>query len=244
MPGAVGGSATTDGDGGSPKVVPEASPSAGTQDELAVSTDDRGYSISGFSDLLEGSVVGHVEDLLDDGAEVPEALHGEGKGGGAALAECALLSSDLGRPVELRLTDKGAGSEPPVTVVQFFQQAAERHASRKALCVKRVGVWKTWTYQKYYDDSVALAKAFIKVCMCSLCHFSDMACLACDNLPLGPVAGPGAVGRGLHPRVQLSGVVYCQHGRHDGRVSVVTTDSPDTFGQADLGCASSVVHSL
>lgn len=160
VPGAVGGSTTTD---GSPE-GPEATPSAGTQDELAVSTDDRLSSISGFSDLLQGSDLGHVKDLFDDDADVPEALHGEGKRGGAVLAECALLSSHLDRPVELRLTGKGPGSEPPVTVVQLFQQAAERHAARKALCVKRVGVWKTWTYQKYYDDSVALAKAFIKVC--------------------------------------------------------------------------------
>ena len=164
--GAVGGSAVSESsppEGGPP---PER---AEEEEEETLTADDRESSISGISDLLQGSVLGRVEDLLDEGrnASQPEAIHpegeGEGEGGGAALADCALLSTSLDRPVELRLAEKGAGSEPPVTVVQLFQQAAERHAERKALCVKRVGVWKSWTYQRYQEESTALAKAFIKV---------------------------------------------------------------------------------
>lgn len=157
MLGAVGGSAVSE----------SSPPERAKEEEETLTADDREFSISGISDLLQGSVLGCVEDLLDDGrdANQPEAIHPEeeGEGGGVAMADCALLSTSLDRPVELRLADKGAGSEPPVTVVQLFQQVAERHAGRKALCVKRVGVWKSWTYQRYQEESVALAKAFIKV---------------------------------------------------------------------------------
>lgn len=137
-------------------------PSADTKEEQELSADEG--SIPGLSELLQGSVLGHVEDLFDhDDASVPSLLQGTGDGDRAALADCMLISSNMHRPVELRLTDRGPGSEPPVTVVQLFQQAVERHAAKRALCVKRAGEWKTWTYQKYYDDSVALARAFIKV---------------------------------------------------------------------------------
>lgn len=238
MLGAVGGSAVSESSppkGGLPSEREEEE-----DEEETLTADDCESSISGISDLLQGSVLGRVEDLLDDGrdANQPEATHpemeGEGEGGGAALSDCVLLSTSLDRPVELRLADKGAGSEPPVTVVQLFQQAAERHAGRKALCVKRVGVWKSWTYQRYQEESVALAKAFIKVRVMSglvqlvqvlvlhglldLVHWSLVLC----------IARFGAVGRGLHPRVQLPRVVHHQHGRHDGWVSAVRSYRPGT----------------
>lgn len=155
-------------------------------------------SIPGLSELLQGSVLGHVEDLFDhDDASVPSLPQGTGDGDRAALADCMLISSNMHRPVELRLTDRGPGSEPPVTVVQLFQQAVERHAAKRALCVKRAGEWKTWTYQKYYDDSVALARAFIKVSVVRSspharmgCPFMYQVCLTFDlQLGLQPCHG-------------------------------------------------------
>ena len=131
-------------------------------------------TLSALSELLQGSVLGHVEDLFDRDVDASLPTLPRGAGGGEALADCMLISTTLQRPVELRLTDRGPGSEPPLTVVQLFQQAVERYGARKALCVKRAGEWKTWTYQKYYDDSVALARAFIKVSVWSARH---MECL-------------------------------------------------------------------
>lgn len=220
LPGAVGGSDACEEFQGPENTFPVDAPG-----EQTLTTDDRNLSISGFSDLLQGSVLGCVEDLFDDGdpATQPGALRleGEGEGGGATLAECGLLSSALDRAVELRLSDRGAGSEPPLTVLQLFRQAAERYGARKALCVKRVGVWKSWTYQRYHEDSVALAKAFIKVRGREWCGVAGELLALADffQLTFGLPAGLGAVGWGLHPRVQLSRVVHCQHGRHDGRVS-------------------------
>ena len=73
-------------------------------------------------------------------------------------------TSDLHSPVKLRLKQtKGAGLDPPFTVIEMLERTLHGHATKKALCVKRVGIWKTWTYQKYYNESRALAQTFIKV---------------------------------------------------------------------------------
>ncbi|ESO92499.1 hypothetical protein LOTGIDRAFT_120433, partial [Lottia gigantea] len=64
--------------------------------------------------------------------------------------------------VRLRMTDKGAGSEAPQTVVSLLQTTAERIPNNAAICVKRNDTWLRWTYKQYYDDSCRAAKSFIK----------------------------------------------------------------------------------
>ena len=40
------------------------------------------------------------------------------------------------------------------------------YGEHTALAVKRHGEWQKWTYKKYRDDCVCVAKAMIEVCVC------------------------------------------------------------------------------
>ena len=49
----------------------------------------------------------------------------------------------------------------PESLPTWFARTVATHANLPALRVKRNHVWKTWTYQQYFDDVRAVAKAFI-----------------------------------------------------------------------------------
>lgn len=57
----------------------------------------------------------------------------------------------------------GLTAAVPITVPQFFQKTLDRFGDKKAMAVKRDGVWKSWTYKQYYDDSVRFAKSLIHI---------------------------------------------------------------------------------
>jgi len=47
--------------------------------------------------------------------------------------------------------------------MHYMQNSLNQIPDRPALCVKRDGEWKTWTYKDYNRDVRIAAKAFIKV---------------------------------------------------------------------------------
>lgn len=65
--------------------------------------------------------------------------------------------------VKLRMSQKGPGSEKPLTVPSMFYQTVQRVPNHPAIAVKRGGVWIQWTYQQYFSDTQKAAKALIKL---------------------------------------------------------------------------------
>lgn len=62
----------------------------------------------------------------------------------------------------IKTTLSGPASIKPVTLNEVFKQTTIRFGGRDALCVKRDGVWKKWTWREYYSDVCQLAKSFVK----------------------------------------------------------------------------------
>ncbi|KAJ7416800.1 Long-chain-fatty-acid--CoA ligase ACSBG2 [Pitangus sulphuratus] len=65
--------------------------------------------------------------------------------------------------VKLRMEDQGAGSEPPKTVHQLFQEAVNKYGDYYALASKKGGQWVRLTYKMYYDECCKAAKSFLKL---------------------------------------------------------------------------------
>ncbi|XP_065943724.1 long-chain-fatty-acid--CoA ligase ACSBG2 isoform X3 [Magallana gigas] len=61
------------------------------------------------------------------------------------------------------MSQKGPGSEKPLTVPSMFYQTVQRVPNHPAIAVKRGGVWIQWTYQQYFSDTQKAAKALIKL---------------------------------------------------------------------------------
>ena len=53
---------------------------------------------------------------------------------------------------------------PALSVEEFMERYAKKHATRVAMKVERDGKWISWTYKEYLDEVKTAAKAFIKVC--------------------------------------------------------------------------------
>ena len=47
---------------------------------------------------------------------------------------------------KIRYAKTGVAAEPAVTVMQVFERAAVKWGDKDAMCVKRNGVWKSWTW--------------------------------------------------------------------------------------------------
>ena len=73
------------------------------------------------------------------------------------------------KSVAIRYGKEGAAAESAVTVVGAFDKVVKEYSTNIALGVKRMGEWKTWTYQMYYDEARTLARAFIYVCSPTAC---------------------------------------------------------------------------
>ncbi|XP_023331008.1 long-chain-fatty-acid--CoA ligase ACSBG2 [Eurytemora carolleeae] len=75
-------------------------------------------------------------------------------------------SSDPMEPVKLWMPDKDCCPEDirkPVSVPTLLTQTASKAGDQPALCVKRGGVWISWTYKEYLAEVRTVAKAFIKL---------------------------------------------------------------------------------
>lgn len=73
-----------------------------------------------------------------------------------------IYSTDPSTPVKIRLgRDVTSDGMVPESLPTWFARTVATHANLPALRVKRNNVWKTWTYQQYFDDVRAAAKAFI-----------------------------------------------------------------------------------
>eukprot|EP00105_Crassostrea_gigas_P020677 XP_011439519.1 PREDICTED: long-chain-fatty-acid--CoA ligase ACSBG2 isoform X1 [Crassostrea gigas] len=79
----------------------------------------------------------------------------------ASATEYVVTKRD--QAVKLRMSQKGPGSEKPLTVPSMFYQTVQRVPNHPAIAVKRGGVWIQWTYQQYFSDTQKAAKALIKL---------------------------------------------------------------------------------
>ena len=64
---------------------------------------------------------------------------------------------------EIVLEEAGPGARQPITVFQHFEDRVRKYESVDALCEKRDGEWKRWTYGQYLNEVKRTAKAFIAV---------------------------------------------------------------------------------
>ena len=58
---------------------------------------------------------------------------------------------------------EGAAAEKPITIIDMFHRTVTENGGSIALAYKRVGQWKEINYTQYYEMSITIAKAFIKV---------------------------------------------------------------------------------
>ena len=65
--------------------------------------------------------------------------------------------------VDLNIGECSIEAMKPITVGQLFKDAVERFPMHPALKYKEDGIWKTITYNGYYDLCIKAAKSFLKV---------------------------------------------------------------------------------
>lgn len=79
----------------------------------------------------------------------------------------ALWTTEPDGYLEPQLSPSGMGSKAPMTVLQLFASTAAKHATQRAMCLKRPvnGVmpadWQVWTWKQYYADCVRFAKTLL-----------------------------------------------------------------------------------
>ena len=119
--------------------------------------------------------------------------------------------------VDLLMGTEGVAAVRPETIPSFFRGALKKNAAGVALKVKREGEWRNYTYQRYWDTVVSVAKSYLKV-RCSTCTIGDTGKGAHIHTPLPP-GGSGAVPWRVYHWVKRPRVVLQQHGVHIRRVS-------------------------
>lgn len=87
-------------------------------------------------------------------------------------------ASEPDKLVKIRFGGSGPSAEPAETVTSVLEQAVVSYGEHVALAVKRHGQWQKWTYRKYQEDCMCLARAMIEVCM-SVCSFMDVFVCVC-----------------------------------------------------------------
>ncbi|CAI5710147.1 unnamed protein product [Peronospora destructor] len=65
--------------------------------------------------------------------------------------------------VAIRMTESGVGARPALTTPQAFQSTLAKHGSANVLHYKQDGVWKSYTFQTYYDKCCQFAKSLLHV---------------------------------------------------------------------------------
>jgi long-chain-fatty-acid--CoA ligase ACSBG len=66
---------------------------------------------------------------------------------------------DINAELPVKIRQSGPGSERPTTLPQMFLNAVKSGGDRTAMLVEREGKVATWTWDQYYADSMAFAKA-------------------------------------------------------------------------------------
>ncbi|KAG5280469.1 hypothetical protein AALO_G00060360 [Alosa alosa] len=74
-----------------------------------------------------------------------------------------LWSTEKHKPVKLRTSESGPGSETPITIHQMFQRTVDCHGNELALKWKEDGKWIAMTYKEYLLQCRSAAKSFIKL---------------------------------------------------------------------------------
>ncbi len=72
-------------------------------------------------------------------------------------------SSQPDKLVKIRFSESGPSSERAETVLTMLEQTVVGYGEHVALAVKRQGEWQKWTYRKYQEDCMCLAKAMMEV---------------------------------------------------------------------------------
>eukprot|EP01118_Nematostelium_gracile_P005033 TRINITY_DN1602_c0_g1_i1.p1 TRINITY_DN1602_c0_g1~~TRINITY_DN1602_c0_g1_i1.p1 ORF type:complete len:652 (+),score=230.05 TRINITY_DN1602_c0_g1_i1:66-2021(+) len=130
---------------------------------------------------------------------------------------------DAIRPIKYQEGEQGLANLKPTTVMEIFKGTVGRHGAKTALGVKRDGEWKTWTYQQYYDQTLAAAKSLIKL---GVSRF-DGICILGFNSPewfiadLAAIAA-GAIATGIYT---TNGPEACQYIAEHARASVIFVEN-------------------
>ncbi|XP_064390607.1 long-chain-fatty-acid--CoA ligase ACSBG2-like isoform X3 [Halichondria panicea] len=72
-------------------------------------------------------------------------------------------SSQPDKLVKTRFSESGASSEPAETVTSLLERTVLAYGEHTALAVKRQGEWQKWTYRKYQEECMCMAKAMIEL---------------------------------------------------------------------------------
>ncbi|CAG7817057.1 unnamed protein product [Allacma fusca] len=102
------------------------------------------------------------------------------------------------------------GKVPPVSIPTFLKNYVERNSNRIAIAVKIDGSWKKWTCEKYYDEVITVAKAFLALGLEK--HHS--VCIISSNRPewflsnFGAIFG-GGVSTGIYTTNNAQAVAHC-----------------------------------
>ncbi|XP_063147057.1 long-chain-fatty-acid--CoA ligase ACSBG2 isoform X2 [Candoia aspera] len=81
--------------------------------------------------------------------------------------------------VNLRMDESGMGSEPPVTIHEFFLASADKYGDFPALASKQQGQWTKLTFRQYYGECRKAAKSFLKL---GLARFHSVCILGFNSL--------------------------------------------------------------
>ena len=68
--------------------------------------------------------------------------------------------------ITIRFGSTGPSAEPAETVIAMLERTVIGYGEHTALAVKRHGEWQQWTYKKYQEDCMIIAKAMIEVGIC------------------------------------------------------------------------------
>ncbi|XP_019857705.1 PREDICTED: long-chain-fatty-acid--CoA ligase ACSBG2-like [Amphimedon queenslandica] len=160
------------------------------------------HSREGLS-LDLGSEAGNVADIfgslsLDtDGLIFDETNVRQKNQSDVPAVSSTFWSCDPSVGVTIQLGTEGAAAEKPITIIDMFHRTVTENGGSVALAYKRAGQWKEINYTQYYEMSLTIAKAFIKlglepyhgVCILGSnspeWHIANMATIMSGGLPVG-----------------------------------------------------------
>eukprot|EP01094_Clydonella_sp_ATCC50884_P019261 TRINITY_DN3725_c0_g1_i1.p1 TRINITY_DN3725_c0_g1~~TRINITY_DN3725_c0_g1_i1.p1 ORF type:complete len:702 (+),score=264.25 TRINITY_DN3725_c0_g1_i1:35-2107(+) len=133
--------------------------------------------------------------------------------------------TDADAEIPLKMGEHGVSAEPPITVMQSFEQTLEKCPDRPALLSKVNGAWRALTYREYYESS----RTFAKACIASgLARSAGVAILG-SNSPFWALANMGAIFAGGIPAgiYTTNGPEACHYIVHhcEAAVAVVENDA-------------------
>jgi long-chain-fatty-acid--CoA ligase ACSBG len=72
-----------------------------------------------------------------------------------------IWTTDIKTELPIFLTKEGNGSIPPQTMFDIFEKTVRENANKPSLHIERGGKWVSWTWQQFYNETIAFAKALI-----------------------------------------------------------------------------------